>query len=505
MEAKKISFGFSKIKKPSLAGPSAIGAKQQIKDEQKIEMISCLEGQAIKILGKENEDAGPPPLVIPLREQDKTTIPDRLAKLQDIIEGRETVENGVKKIEEVQPLPVGDESLEQRAAREILEDLQDRKSRSNEKDSMVVPLKPEDLPLDGGRESTMDDYESVPIEKFGLAMLRGMGWKEDPNAPKKSDKFPEGPVQRPKGMGLGAERAPKDNSRQLIPPAKDEVLTMKKGAFVKVLAGKHKETYGTVESLDEENARVVVRFSIGGGQESLNEYLLQLVSSAEYKKYSKVLNNAKYEEFKNRTTDSKPTIKEERSSPDRKLIKREPSASPSPPPRPSSSSTKSQQPSRSHRDYYDQSAQRTNRRDRSPDTRADDDRDDRRQQQQQRHRRDRDESDRRERRRSRSRERQRHRQVSSSSDDDDDDSDDSVDRDRHQHQRRHKSSSSGSYARTSSGTKKKSHKYKQRRDHSRERDRDRDRGRSSDEEDDRHHKKKTKKSKKQRSRSRSRR
>lgn len=503
MEAKKISFGFSKIKKPSLAGPSAIGAKQQIKDEQKIEMISCLEGQAIKILGKENEDAGPPPLVIPLREQDKTTIPDRLAKLQDIIEGRETVENGVKKIEEVQPLPVGDESLEQRAAREILEDLQDRKSRSNEKDSMVVPLKPEDLPLDGGRESTMDDYESVPIEKFGLAMLRGMGWKEDPNAPKKSDKFPEGPVQRPKGMGLGAERAPKDNSRQLIPPAKDEVLTMKKGAFVKVLAGKHKETYGTVESLDEENARVVVRFSIGGGQESLNEYLLQLVSNAEYKKYSKVLNNAKYEEFKNRTTDSKPTIKEERSSTDRKLIKREPSASPSPPPRPSSSSTKSQQPSRSHRDYYDQPAQqRTNRRDRSPDTRAGDD--DRRQQQQ-RHRRDREESDRRERRRSRSRERQRHRQVSSSSDDDDDDSDDSVDRDRHQHQRRHKSSSSGSYARTSSGTKKKSHKYKQRRDHSRERDRDRDRGRSSDEEDDRHHKKKTKKSKKQRSRSRSRR
>lgn len=44
-----------------------------------------------------------------------------------------------------------------------------------------------------------------------------------------------------------------------------------------------------VESLDEENARVVVRFSIGGGQESLNEYLLQLVSNAEYKKYSKVL------------------------------------------------------------------------------------------------------------------------------------------------------------------------------------------------------------------------
>lgn len=27
-------------------------------------------------------------------------------------------------------------------------------------------------------ESTLDDYESVPIEQFGLAILRGMGWKD---------------------------------------------------------------------------------------------------------------------------------------------------------------------------------------------------------------------------------------------------------------------------------------------------------------------------------------
>lgn len=198
---------------------------------------------------KENGDDKPPPLVIPLREQDKTTIPDRLAKLQDILEGRDTEEPDSKLKEEPSEGPIDGETLEQRAAREILEDLKDRKSRSNDKNSMVVPLKPEDLPLDGGRQSTMDDYESVPIEKFGLAMLRGMGWKEDPNAPKKNDKLPEGPIQRPKGMGLGAERVPKDKNRQLIPPAKDEVLTMKNGAFVKVLAGKHKESYGTVSTM----------------------------------------------------------------------------------------------------------------------------------------------------------------------------------------------------------------------------------------------------------------
>lgn len=483
MEAKKISFGFSKInKKPNLV-PAGSSGKQR-NDEEKIELISCLEGQSIKIVGKENGDE-PPPLVIPLREQDKTTIPDRLAKLQNIIEGNETEEVAAEKGEEAPEGPVEGETLEQRAAREIIQDLKERKSRGNDKNTMVVPLKPEDLPLEGGRESTLDDYESVPIEKFGLAMLRGMGWKEDPNAPKKDDKLPEGPIQRPKGMGLGAERVPKDKNRQLIPPAKDEVLTMKKGAFVKVLAGKHKESYGTVESLDEDNARVVVRFSISGSHESLNEYLLQLVSNAEYKIYSKVLNNAKYEEFKNRSTSS--TIVKDEKSEIRKIVKREPSSSP-PPPR-STSSSKSQ-PSRSNRDYGEQ---QRDRRDRSPDRHHRRDREDRREDHRPRER------------RSRSRDDRRHdrRRDVSSSDDDDSDSYESEDRDRGRHRtpehRHHKtSSSSSSYARTSSGTKKKSHKYKQRRDHSR------DRAHSSDE-DDRHHKKKTKKSKKQRSRSRSRR
>lgn len=31
---------------------------------------------------------------------------------------------------------------------------------------------------EGKEESTFDDYQSVPIEQYGLAMLRGMGWSE---------------------------------------------------------------------------------------------------------------------------------------------------------------------------------------------------------------------------------------------------------------------------------------------------------------------------------------
>jgi len=28
-------------------------------------------------------------------------------------------------------------------------------------------------------QSTLDDYERIPIEQFGLAMLRGMGWSKE--------------------------------------------------------------------------------------------------------------------------------------------------------------------------------------------------------------------------------------------------------------------------------------------------------------------------------------
>lgn len=42
----------------------------------------------------------------------------------------------------------------------------------------VLPALEDKLTLEGEAESTLDDYENVPINDFGLAMLRGMGWKD---------------------------------------------------------------------------------------------------------------------------------------------------------------------------------------------------------------------------------------------------------------------------------------------------------------------------------------
>ncbi|KAJ2461361.1 hypothetical protein GGF42_000234 [Coemansia sp. RSA 2424] len=65
-------------------------------------------------------------------------------------------------------------------------------------------------PEEGDSDVDEDTYERVPIEEFGAAMLRGMGWTES-----KDDK--EASVQngiRPSLLGLGAKPRPKDT----LPP-----------------------------------------------------------------------------------------------------------------------------------------------------------------------------------------------------------------------------------------------------------------------------------------------
>ncbi|PIA13167.1 hypothetical protein COEREDRAFT_104267 [Coemansia reversa NRRL 1564] len=53
-----------------------------------------------------------------------------------------------------------------------------------------------------------DAYERVPVEEFGAAMLRGMGWKEDSNSKTVDTDIHE--QARPSLLGLGAQQPPKD-------------------------------------------------------------------------------------------------------------------------------------------------------------------------------------------------------------------------------------------------------------------------------------------------------
>lgn len=151
----------------------------------------------------------------------------------------ETDEKSVKIKQE--PL---DESLEQQAARELIEDLQNKIVKTEIK-VFEVPINADELPLEGAKESSLDDYDRVPIGDFGKAMLRGMGWKDEDNNEDSKKTDLDGPMLRPKGMGLGADKVIKKQAL-LVAPNQSETLEIKRNACVKVLAGKHKNLYGTV-------------------------------------------------------------------------------------------------------------------------------------------------------------------------------------------------------------------------------------------------------------------
>uniref|UniRef100_A0A0K8TYU9 G patch domain and KOW motifs-containing protein n=2 Tax=Bactrocera latifrons TaxID=174628 RepID=A0A0K8TYU9_BACLA len=294
MDSKKISFGFSKITKKSNLLTSN---KDKEKEENKIELIKCLEGQEIKLVDEKKVDA---PMIIPLKENTKTS-----AALASLMKRRAIL------LGEADELPPSshtsqinndnnenhlNETLEERAARELLASVQSKGNETIDQNLVLPALKADELPLDGAKQSTIDDYDNVPIEQFGKAMLRGMGWTE-PIKKKGETPTDEMLFVRPKGMGLGADKALKKQPL-LVAPEKNEVLEIKKQAYVRILGGKHKDMYGQIEGFDDHAGRVIVKMAIGGGKEAFNEFLCQPVSKKEFAQYGKCINTAKYEEYK---------------------------------------------------------------------------------------------------------------------------------------------------------------------------------------------------------------
>ncbi|XP_068605940.1 G-patch domain and KOW motifs-containing protein [Brachionichthys hirsutus] len=159
-------------------------------------------------------------------------------------------------------------------------------------DQIKVDLRPE--------SSTEADYEQVPVEAYGLAMLKGMGWTKTGGIGRtfKRDVQPIEHELRPKGLGLGADRsAIKDlePGKRRRPPKpgeerpQEEELVMGPGGCVLVESGAHKDLYGKIEGIDPDNARVMVKLAIGGQTVTVSQYAVKLVGSKEYDKSSKDL------------------------------------------------------------------------------------------------------------------------------------------------------------------------------------------------------------------------
>lgn len=285
MTEKKISFGFKQVKKQ----PMLLPIKVDNDKKNEIEMIQCLEGQTIKLINEKEEEK---PLVIPCLNSSRTSAAlASLQNLKNVLNGDEqnddaksTEKNGTKPTESTEAnVPM---TIEERVVKELLNDAKDADAENDGTISttLTLPLAADKLPLDGAKESSMDDYDDIPINQFGLAMLRGMGLKDE-EIISKQNKEPE---LRPKGMGLGADKVVK-KAKLLVAPSANETLEIKKNAYVRVLGGKHKDLYGQIEGLDDHACRVIVRLAVGGVKEAFNEFMVQPVSKKEFQEYGKVI------------------------------------------------------------------------------------------------------------------------------------------------------------------------------------------------------------------------
>ncbi|KAK2897324.1 G-patch domain and KOW motifs-containing protein [Channa argus] len=290
-----VSFGFTKT--VSKFNPPA---GDFVLNEDDRDYLTGIDGNELQS-SKPSEK--PKELIIPLIQKNRWHRLDRAAQCEGT-KTQETTQDG--------------DSVESQAVKELIEDSRRQleewqngpQSESNL--NLTIPLLMQNKVPEGFEDgdhvkvdlrpesSTEADYECVPVEAYGLAMLKGMGWKKEEGIGRtfKQNVKPIEHQLRPKGLGLGADRsAIKDlePSKHRRPPKpgeeqeKEEELVMGPGGCVLVESGAHRELYGKIEGIDPDNARVVIKLAIGGKTVTVSQYAVKLVGRKEYEKYSKDL------------------------------------------------------------------------------------------------------------------------------------------------------------------------------------------------------------------------
>ncbi|VDO23760.1 unnamed protein product [Brugia timori] len=141
--------------------------------------------------------------------------------------------------------------------------------------------------VDGEVSDVGADYDSVPIDVFGLAILRGCGWREGEGIGKTNKKVVPLRIstRRPKGLGLGAAIMSKPINSLNSDAGKLDCL--KKASLVKITGGIYRDLYGKIESFDEDNASVIVRLALCGKNVRVSHYAVILVTDEEYERKGK--------------------------------------------------------------------------------------------------------------------------------------------------------------------------------------------------------------------------
>ncbi|XP_069785245.1 G-patch domain and KOW motifs-containing protein isoform X3 [Narcine bancroftii] len=276
-----VSFGFAR----TLSRPRAREAQPSTEGEA----VSGLE--AGEVLSVKPCDR-PRPLVIPLIQKNRWHRPKPRTEVSS-----EARRGGEQE----------DAEMLSRAVQELIEaESQRQREDPWDQTTFSIPLLMQNQPPSGvedGERSTAEEYEAVPVQAYGMAMLRGMGWKEGegightfkqlliflfPTPPHhRRDVKPREHQLRPKGLGLGADRS---LSRDLDPPGggrtpgagrgkqqEEEEQGLCLGATVRVRQGPHRELLGQVQALDPDNARALVRLELGGEVVTVSQHRLDMV------------------------------------------------------------------------------------------------------------------------------------------------------------------------------------------------------------------------------------
>lgn len=284
-DTKKVSFSFKQVS----SRPKIVPAVQKPIPEKAVQYIDCVEEKSIRLVGPEVEN-NDRELVIPMQPSAKRRLP---------VEPLKSKQNGVENA----PHENGGRTLDEIAVQAILLDCQKTGEGDGEEESTETIEMPMIVnPPEGKEVSTAEDYENVPVSKFGMAMLRGMGWESTKDAQQiVSSRMPE---LRPKGMGLGADK--------LIKSAKEKrhsevELKLKNGSYVQFVIGRLNGQYGQVQGFDEGAGRVVIKIARTNQMEKVSENTFRLVTKSDYDTNSRVINIKEYKEYhegKTRSDDS---------------------------------------------------------------------------------------------------------------------------------------------------------------------------------------------------------
>lgn len=276
-DTKKISFSF----KQTSSKPKVMPVASKTAVEKTVEFIECVEEKSIKVIGLVENKVQE--LVIPIQPAVKRRLP---------IGPVTSKQNGTK--DELQENEM--RTLDDMAVQAILSECHKTAEDREEEDSNTIEVPMIVNPPEGKEMSTPEDYENVPVNKFGLAMLRGMGWEATKGVGKNSQVIkPNLPELRPKGMGLGADKLIKSVQKKIS--TSEEELKLQNGSYVQFVIGRLDGQYAQVNGFDEDTSRVVVKIARTGQMEKVNENTFRLVTKSDYDKNSKVINIKEYKNY----------------------------------------------------------------------------------------------------------------------------------------------------------------------------------------------------------------